>query len=119
MKTMESLRRERDFARVFRQGKRKQKGFLKLFFLKRESGLLRVAFVGKSRKAVYRNRIRRRLRETFRVFFYPQWQERAVDLLFWGDERLCMVPFASIQSWMAQLLEEVPSSDVVQEPSDR
>ncbi|MGQ9747073.1 MAG: ribonuclease P protein component [Candidatus Caldatribacteriaceae bacterium] len=110
---MESLTRERDFARIFRQGKRKQKGFLKLFFLKRESGPLRVAFVGKSKKAACRNRIRRRLREAFRVFFSSQWQDSAVDLLFWGDERLCTVPFTYIQSWMAQLLEEVLNHDAV------
>ncbi|MCX7667586.1 MAG: ribonuclease P protein component [Atribacterota bacterium] len=105
---MESLTRKGDFVRVFQQGKRKRAGLLKFFFLERKDGALRVAFVGKSKKAVYRNRVRRRLREAFRVCFYPQWQERPVDFIFWGDERLCSVRFVDIQSWMGQLLEEVP-----------
>lgn len=108
MSVMESLTRRRDFAEVFQRGQRKKAGFVKLFFLNRENGSLRVAFVGKSKKAVCRNRVRRRLREAFRVYFYPQWQEKPVDLVFWGDERLCAVRFAEIQSWMGQLLDEVP-----------
>jgi len=105
---MESLTRRGDFVRIFQRGERRRAGLLKLFFLNRERGPLRVAFVGKSKKAVRRNRVRRRLKETFRVYFYPRWQEKPVDLVFWGDERLCSVRFAEIQSWMGQLLEEVP-----------
>ncbi|MEN3186871.1 MAG: ribonuclease P protein component [Atribacterota bacterium] len=108
---MKSLTRKRDFIRVFQQGKRKRVGLLKFFFLKREGGDLRVAFVGKSKKAVYRNRVRRRLREAFRVRFYPRWCKSPVDFIFWGDEKLCSVRFADIQSWMGQLLEDVPISD--------
>lgn len=111
IETMESLTRRGDFIRVFQQGKRKRAGLLKFFFLERKDGDLRVAFVGKSKKAVCRNRVRRRLREAFRVHFYPQWQKRPVDLIFWGDERLCSVDFTDIQSWMGQLLEEVPVRD--------
>lgn len=111
IETMESLTRKGDFVRVFQQGKRKRAGLLKFFFLERKDGDLRVAFVGKSKKAVCRNRVRRRLREAFRVRFYPQWQKRPVDFIFWGDERLCSVDFTDIQSWMGQLLEEIPVSD--------
>lgn len=111
IEAMESLTRKGDFVRVFQQGKRKRAGLLKFFFLERKDGDLRVAFVGKSKKAVCRNRVRRRLREAFRVHFYPQWQKRPVDFIFWGDERLCSVDFTDIQSWMGQLLEEVPVSD--------
>ncbi|MGC8777422.1 MAG: ribonuclease P protein component, partial [Candidatus Caldatribacteriaceae bacterium] len=57
---MESLTRRGDFVRIFQRGKRKKVGLLKLFFLNRECGPLRVAFVGKSQKAVRRNRVRRR-----------------------------------------------------------
>lgn len=112
---MQRLSREGDFVRIFRQGKRKRAGFLKVFFLPRERGSLRVAFVGKSKKAVHRNRIRRRLKEAFRTSFYSHWRTKPVDLLFWSDEQICTARFADIQSWMGQLLEEVSADNGTRE----
>ncbi len=102
----ERLTRRQDFTRLFRQGKRKRVRGLALYFLLREEGGLRITFVGKSKKAVCRNRIRRRLREAFRIYYAPSWRTQPVDLLFWGDEEVCKMPFEDLCLRMGQLLGE-------------
>ncbi len=100
------LTRRQDFTSIFRYGKRRKIDGLKLFLLPRGEGGLRVTFVGKSKKAVRRNRIRRRLREAFRVYYAPSWCRRPVDLLFWGDDEVCDMPFRDLCLRMGQLLGE-------------
>jgi ribonuclease P protein component len=104
---METLTRERDFARVFEEGKRVGAGPLRLFFYRREAGPIRVCFVGRSKKAVRRNRIRRRLREAFRVHYYPIWKDRPFDFVFVGDESIASVEFPLLVRWMGELLGRV------------
>jgi len=60
------LTKKKDFERVFKQGRGFKQGFLYLKFLKNNLGVSRFGFiVGKnfSKKAVERNKIKRRLRE--------------------------------------------------------
>ncbi|MBC7216703.1 MAG: ribonuclease P protein component [Candidatus Caldatribacterium sp.] len=104
---METLTRQRDFARLFEEGQRASCGPVRLFFYRRETGPVRVCFAGRSKKAVCRNRIRRRLREAFRVHYYPTWKDKPFDLFFIGDESVASVDFASLVLWMGDLLERV------------
>ncbi len=104
---METLTRKKDFARIFEEGKRIGSGPLRLFFYRRETGPVRVCFVGRSKKAVRRNRIRRRLREAFRVYYYPVWKDRPFDFVFVGDEGIALVEFPLLVRWMGELLGRV------------
>ncbi|MCS7243057.1 MAG: ribonuclease P protein component [Candidatus Caldatribacterium sp.] len=104
---METLTKEKDFARLFAKGQRVSCGPLRLFFYQRETGPVRVCFAGRSKKAVRRNRIRRRLREAFRVHYYPAWKDKPFDFFFLGDEEVASVDFASLVLWMGELLERV------------
>lgn len=104
---METLTRQKDFARLFEHGQRVQCGPLRLFFYQRDTGPVRVCFAGRSKKAVCRNRIRRRLREAFRVHYYPTWKDKPFDLFFLGDESVALVDFASLVLWMGDLLGKV------------
>lgn len=104
---METLKKEKDFARLFEKGQRVSLGPLRLFFYRREEGPVRVCFAGRSKKAVCRNRIRRRLREAFRVHYYPTWKDKPFDLFFLGEESVASVDFASLVLWMGELLERV------------
>lgn len=104
---METLTKRKDFARVFEEGQKVTYGPLRLFFYRREAGPARVCFVGRSKKAVCRNRIRRRLREAFRVYYHPIWKNKPFDLIFMGNEDIASVEFSSLVSWMGELLERV------------
>lgn len=68
---------------------------------------MRVAFVGKGKKAVDRNRVRRRLREAFRVYYYPQWRDKPVDFLFMSNEKLLEESFEDLVEMMGKVLGEV------------
>lgn len=102
---METLARERDFSRLFKEGQRFVLGPLRLFLLRRETGPLRVCFVGRGKKAVCRNRTRRRLREAFRVHYYPLWKNRPCDLAFLGSEEIASWEFSCLVFLMGKLLE--------------
>ena len=104
---METLRKERDFSRLFQEGQKLSAGSLRLFFLRRETGPVRVCFVGRSKKAVCRNRIRRRLREAFRVHYYPLWKDKPFDLAFLGGEEIASEEFPHLVVLMGRLLEKV------------
>lgn len=75
---METLKKARDFDRVFRRGRSVASQELVMYALKRNRPGLRIAFCV-SRKlggAVVRNRLRRRLREVFRshsLKLTPKW----------------------------------------------
>lgn len=65
---METLKTNREFERVFRQGRSVSDGFLVLLGRKSKKPPLRIGFCisKKTGKAVVRNRLRRRLKEIFR-----------------------------------------------------
>ncbi|MGQ9622539.1 MAG: ribonuclease P protein component [Candidatus Caldatribacteriaceae bacterium] len=103
---METLRKRRDFSRLFQEGQKLSAGSLRLLFLRRETGPVRVCFVGRSKKAVCRNRIRRRLREAFRVYYYPLWKGKPFDLAFLGGEEVALEEFSHLVVLMGRLLEK-------------
>ncbi len=66
------LKKTRDFDRVFNKGKGFKKKLLVLKKLRNDSGFSRFGFIVNkkvSKKAVIRNKIKRRMRETARNFF--------------------------------------------------
>ncbi|HPZ81423.1 MAG TPA: ribonuclease P protein component [Candidatus Atribacteria bacterium] len=104
---MEKLSHKKDFSRLFSQGKRVKAGNVRLWYLRKEEGSLRVAFVGKGKKAVDRNRVRRRLREAFRIYYYSQWKDKPVDFVFMSNEKLLEESFEDLVKVMGRTLEEV------------
>lgn len=104
---METLKREADFSRLFQEGQKLSAGYLRLLFLRRETGPVRVCFVGRSKKAVCRNRVRRRLREAFRIYYYPLWKDKPFDLAFLGSEEAAAGEFSHLVVLMGRLLEKV------------
>ena len=104
---MEGLSEKKDFSRLFSQGKRVKVDSIKLWYLQKDEGSLRVAFVGKGKKAVDRNRVRRRLREAFRVCYYPQWRDKPVDFVFMSNEKLLKEGFKDLVETMGKVLNEV------------
>lgn len=76
---------------------------------------MRVVFVGRGKRAVDRNRVRRRLREAFRIYYYPQWKDEAVDLLFMSNEKSLKMSFEDLVKDMGKALEEVMVDEVKRE----
>ena len=103
---METLKSKKDFDRIFSDGKKVDLPPIRMWFFEKESGSLRVCFVGRSKKAVHRNRIKRRLRETFRQYFHDRFREKSVDVVFFSDERLLDEDFKTVVEKMSKLLEE-------------
>ncbi len=104
MGRMVRLTRREDFTRLFREGEKYDFGPVRLWAASKKEGPLRTAFVGKSKRSVRRNRIRRRLREAFLRHFFPYVNHLPCDLLFMSDERLMRSDFLAIAEWIGELL---------------
>jgi len=103
---METISTSKDFKQIFKNGKKIDSGPIRLWYLQKKESKMRICFIGRSKKAVNRNRIRRRLRESFRLYFYPLINDSAYDLIFMSDERLMNADFCEIIHWMGELLEK-------------
>ncbi len=103
---MESISSSKDFSRIFKYGRKVDQGPIRLWFFKKPETQLRVCFIGRSKKAVNRNRIRRRLKEGFRVHYYSFFQHTSYDFIFMSDERLIKADYLDIIRWMGELLEK-------------
>ena len=98
------LLRHADFQQVYQQGRRQFTGNMTVFFLRRgasgagESGSLRVGLtVGKVLgDAVERNRIKRRMREAFRVSWPPEGT--AIDVVFNPRKSVLQLPFGDLRA---------------------
>ena len=101
---METISTLKDFKQIFKNGKKIDCGPIRLWHLKKKVANMRVCFVGRSKKAIFRNRIRRRLKEGFRIYFYPFLFDSTYDLVFMSDERLISADFREIIRWMSELL---------------
>lgn len=101
---METISTSKDFKQIFKNGKKIDCGPIRLWYLKKKVANMRVCFVGRSKKAIFRNRIRRRLKEGFRIYFYPFLCDSSYDLVFMSDERLISADFREIIRWMSELL---------------
>lgn len=104
--------------RVFEDGKKIDKGPIRLWFLQKNEGQLRMCFISRSKKAVRRNRIRRKLKEGFRVFSAESIQEKPFDLIFMSDERLIRTRFGDIVQWMGELLGRIGIFNEVNESGE-
>ncbi len=101
----ERLTRRGDFSKLFRGGEKYDSGPVRLWAVRKNEGPLRTAFVGRSKRSVRRNRIKRRLREAFRVCFSGDVYNNPYDLLFMSDERLLKSDFHDIAGWIGRLLQ--------------
>lgn len=103
----ERLRRERDFQTVLRTGWRVRHPVLNLYFLPRPGGGRRAGFVvGRrvSNKAVRRNKVRRRLREAYRLRRHQVKTD--VWLLFVAQPSASRADFHQMAAAVEQLLRQ-------------
>ena len=105
VRTFDSLRRARDFDRLFASGRRVADRLLVVISAPGEAGRSRVAFVVGKRVggAVVRNRLRRRLREAFRALSHRLPSE-GVDLVVLGRGPAGAAPYQRLAESLQRLL---------------
>jgi ribonuclease P protein component len=101
---LNTLKKNRDFSYVYRRGRSVSSPMMSLIYLKRGEDNTRAGFsVGKKTgKSVTRNRIKRRLREAYRMT--RSNIKDGFDLIFVAREPLARSDFAGIQDTMRTLL---------------
>jgi len=102
------INKKRDFDNLFKNGKSKKGTFLLLKFAKNDLEVLRKAFlVSKkvSSKAVIRNRIRRRLQESLRLF--SQNGLSGIDIVIVALPKIKEKNFFQINQELTGLLKKV------------
>jgi len=85
---MRTLRKKKDFNRLFKKGRGTEEYFLKVFFLRNEKKENRWAFVipkTAGKKAVIRNKLRRAIKEWVRK--QKSKSEKCMDVLFLVKKR--------------------------------
>ena len=107
------LLRRIEFRRVYEDGRRRRAPLCTVFYLANGLSYSRLGItvpraLGKS---VLRNRVKRRLREVFRV------NRRALpggwDIVINPGQRVAAIPFATLEEEILRLLPHVPPSDPV------
>jgi ribonuclease P protein component len=105
------LLRRIEFRRVYEAGRRRRAPLCTVFY--RANGLpysrLGITVPRALGKSVLRNRVKRRLREVFRVnrmTLPPGW-----DIVLNPSERVAAVPFPRLEEEMLRLLPHAPPSD--------
>lgn len=101
----DTLRRRRDFQRVFREGKTVVHRLMVLHWVPGEGSSSRVGFLVSRRvgSAVVRNRVKRRMKEACRLL-----QDRlppGIDLVFVGRQALFAAPWEEVLAAMTFLLD--------------
>lgn len=84
------LQGAKDFRALFRLGRRRETRFLKLTTLPNDLSYSRFAFIAPKtvdKRAVVRNRLRRRCREWIRVHFMPPTHGMDIAIFFKKDAR--------------------------------
>ncbi len=97
----------RDFQRVYSRGKSRVTGYFVIYYLPQKLGYHRIGFTV-SRKiggAVVRNRVRRRLKELFRLV-NPKLS-RSVDVVIVARKRAKEADFALMKSLMKSIFHEI------------
>jgi ribonuclease P protein component len=106
------LRHERDFARLSAKGRPLYGPFCILRGWKSGSKPSKIGFVASGKmfkKAVLRNRVRRRMREAFRPFLASV--PDGYDLIFVGRPEVLTANFAEMRKSIEHLLEKLPELD--------
>ena len=101
-----SLKKNREFQLVYKKGKSAASKHMVIILLKNNAGTNRLG-VSVSKKmghAVKRNRIRRRLKEAFRLLDIKL--NRGYDLIILPRQPICDATFADIQSQMRYCLRK-------------
>jgi len=102
------INKKRDFDNIFKNGKSKKGSFLLLKFAKNDFEILRKAFlVSKkvSSKAVTRNKIRRRLQESLRLF--SQDKLKGLDIVLVALPQIREKNFSQINEELTGLLKKI------------
>lgn len=102
------INKKKDFDNIFKNGKSKKGAFLLLKFVKNDLEILRKAFlVSKkvSSKAVIRNKIRRRLQESLRLF--GQDKLKGLDIVLVVLPKIKEKNFFQINEELTSLLKKI------------
>jgi len=101
------LKKDNDFKKVFKDGKYRQKDFIKVKFLKNNLSVNRFSFIVGlkiSKKAVLRNKVKRRLEEIIRLNF-----EKIItgfDIIILIDKEILEKEYSEIEETLMNLLKE-------------
>ena len=103
------LRLKNDFKKVFEKGKFYQERFLAVKILSNESDISRFGFIVSkkiSKKAVVRNKIKRRLRESVRLKFKNGSIKNGFDAVILTRPQIIDKKFVEIDEVIGKLLEK-------------
>jgi len=101
------LKKDNDFKRVFQNGRYKQKDFIKIKFLKNDLEISRFSFIVGlkiSKKAVQRNKIKRRLEEIIRLNF--KQIILGFDIIVFIDKEIIEKKYIEIEENLIYLLKK-------------
>jgi ribonuclease P protein component len=103
----ERLRRKKDFERVLFRGKRLKQAPVAIYYAPNPDSGRRAAFIaaGRFRNAVARNRVRRRLREIFRI--NQDQFASGFDFILRGDPPAAELEFSALRSTILDLARKV------------
>ena len=101
------LKKDNDFKKVFKSGKYEQKDFIKIKFLKNNLDISRFSFIVGlkiSKKAVQRNKIKRRLEEIIRLNF--KQINTGFDILVFVDKEIMEKEYIEIKEVLIYLFKK-------------
>ncbi len=101
------LKKDNDFKRIFNNGKYRQEDFIKIKFLKNDSDISRFAFIvglKVSKKAVLRNKIKRRLEEVIHSVF--DQIKSGFDIIVFIDKIIIEKKYTEIEESLINLLKK-------------
>ncbi len=103
------LTKKKDFEAVFKNSKTFKQGFLVLKTAKNNLGINRFGFVVSlkvSKKAVVRNRVKRRLRETVKLEIKNNNKKEGIDAIFISLPEIERKSFSEIKEGAIKLLKK-------------
>jgi len=101
------LKKDNDFKKVFKNGRYRQNGFVKIKFLKNNLDISRFSFIVGlkiSKKAVQRNKIKRRLEEIIQLNF--KQIITGFDIIVLVDKEIIEKEYTRIEENLVYLLKE-------------
>jgi len=101
------LKKDNDFKKVFKDGRYQQKDFIKIKFLKNNLEINRFSFIVGlkiSKKAVQRNKIKRRLEEVIRLNF--KQIITGFDIIIFTDKEIIEKEYIEIEENLIYLLKK-------------
>ena len=101
------LKKDNDFKKVFQNGKYKQKDFIKIKFLKNNLEISRFSFIVGlkiSKKAVQRNKIKRRLEQIIQLIF--KQVKSGFDIIIFVDKIIIEKKYKEIEENLIDLLKK-------------